>query len=103
MATEIIELVIDPDGTANCIYTDDLDLAQLGEVQVRRGSHCEPDEFGRWWADLAPVAGPKLGAFAKRSDAIRAEVAWLRQHWVERPIPTIQSQTTFRGDPDERP
>jgi hypothetical protein len=78
----MIELVIDRTGTANCIYTDDLDLAQLGEVQVRRASHCEPDQHGRWWADLSPVAGPKLGPYTLRRAALAAEACWLRQHWL---------------------
>ena len=90
MKPEIIELVIDPDGTASCIYTDDLGLAQLGEVQVRRASHCEPDEHGRWWADLAPVLGPKLGPFTKRSEALSAEVAWLRRHWLDGSPDTVR-------------
>jgi len=80
--SEIIELVIEPGGTAICVYTDDLDLARLGEVRVRRASHCEPDEHGQWWADLAPVDGPKIGPFNKRSEALDAEVAWLREHWL---------------------
>lgn len=84
MTGEIIELVIDAAGTTNCIYTDFLDLARLGEIRVRRASQCEPDERGRLWADLAPVAGPQLGPFKRRSDALRAEVAWLRQHWLSR-------------------
>ncbi len=83
MKQQIIELVIDQSGTASCLYTENLDLAQLGEVRVRRASHCEPDERGQWWADLAPVAGPKLGPFTKRSEALAAEVAWLRQHWLD--------------------
>jgi hypothetical protein len=77
-----IELVVEPKGTVNCIYTDDLDLAGLGEVRVRRASHCEPDEHGQWWADLAPVGGPKIGPFTKRGEALDAEVAWLRQNWL---------------------
>jgi hypothetical protein len=79
-----MELVIDPCGTARCIYCEDLDLARLGEVQVRRASHCEPDEHGKWWADLSPVAGPKLGPFDKRSVALEAEVVWLRDHVLRR-------------------
>jgi hypothetical protein len=75
-----VELVIGPGGTATCLYCEDLDLARLGEVRVRRASQCEPDEHGRWWADLAPVAGPQLGPFRKRSEALHAEVQWLRRH-----------------------
>jgi hypothetical protein len=51
----------------------------LGELCVRRASHVEPDDVGRWWADLAPVDGPKLGPFPLRSQALQAEVAWLNQ------------------------
>jgi hypothetical protein len=79
-----MELVIDPYGTARCIYSEDLDLARLGEVQVRRVSHCEPDEHGQWWADLSPVAGPTLGPFDKRSEALEAEIVWLRDHVLQR-------------------
>lgn len=78
----VLEIVIGPGGTATCLYSEDLDLAALGEVQVRRASCCEPDDCGRWWADLAPVGGPKLGPFAKRSQAIAAEVRWLQEHWL---------------------
>jgi hypothetical protein len=87
----VMELVIDPSGTATCIYSEDLDLARLGEVQVRRASHCEPDEHGQWWADLAPVNGPKIGPFTRRSEAVGAEVAWLRRHWLGCPR-TLKSE-----------
>jgi len=36
-------------------YTEALDLAALGSLSIRRASHVEPDEQGRWWADLAPA------------------------------------------------
>ena len=39
----------------------------------RRASHVEPDADGRWWADLSPVAGPRLGPFEVRSAALDAE------------------------------
>jgi hypothetical protein len=88
-----VELVIDPAGTATCLYTEDLDLARLGEVRVRRASFCEPDEHGQWWADLSPVAGPKLGPFTRRSEALRTEVAWLRQHWLDRSPAVVPPST----------
>jgi hypothetical protein len=77
MATEII---IGPTGDARAIYSEEFDFACLGEVQIRRASHCEPDQHGLWWADLAPVGGPKLGPYPRRSEALRAEVDWLRTH-----------------------
>jgi hypothetical protein len=78
-----MELVIRPNGSAVCVYGEELDLASLGELQVRRASHVEPDESGRWWADLSPTDGPKLGPFAKRSEALGAEVAWLTAHLLD--------------------
>jgi hypothetical protein len=46
-------------------------------MSIQRASHVEPDEQGQWWADLAPVHGPKLGPFAVRSAALDAERCWL--------------------------
>lgn len=75
-----MELVITPDGVLRCVYDEAMDLAALGDVEIRRASHVEPDAAGAWWADLSPVAGPKLGPFDKRSTALEAEVTWLRRH-----------------------
>jgi len=54
----------------------------MGRVQITRGSHVEPDEDGRWIADLAVVQGPRLGPFALRSEALDAEREWLESHWL---------------------
>jgi len=51
-------------------------------MSIRRGSHVEPDDAGRWWADLAPVNGPKLGPFVRRANALAAELEWLEAHWL---------------------
>ena len=76
-----MELVIDG-GTARCVYGEELDLAALGDVEVRRASHVEPDAAGRWWSDLSPVGGPTLGPFRRRSEALAAEQRWLSDHWL---------------------
>ena len=73
-------LVVAPDGQMQCLYDETLDLSILGSVSIRRASHVEPDELGRWWADLAPVQGPILGPFLRRSDALKAEQVWLEEH-----------------------
>ena len=39
---------------------------------------------GRWWADLSPVKGPKLGPFNQRRDALTAETKWLDEDWLTR-------------------
>jgi hypothetical protein len=77
-----MEIVILASGSAKCIYGEWIDLAALGQVQITRGSHVEPDQQGQWLADLAPVGGPLLGPFARRSQALKAEVAWLKEYWL---------------------
>lgn len=77
-----MELLITPHGTIRCLYDETLSLAALGRLTIRRGSHVEPTPRGEWTADLSPVGGPLLGPFPARSDALQAEVAWLREHWL---------------------
>ena len=45
----------------------------LGGRTVARASYVEPDQHGRWFADLSPVGGTTLGSFLHRSDALAAE------------------------------
>jgi hypothetical protein len=60
-----------------CLYSEAIDLASLGSLSIRRASHVEPAAHGRWLTDLSPVAGPVLGPFEKRSEALQAEIDWL--------------------------
>lgn len=81
-----MELVISPDAIVRCIYGETIDLAALGSMDIARASHVEPDADGQWLADLTPVAGPTLGPFPLRSDALAAESQWLSQNWLA-PMP----------------
>jgi hypothetical protein len=75
-----MNVTIHPDGHASCIYSESIDLAAIGTLDIRRASHVEPDAEGFWWADLGPVGGPALGPFAQRSVALAAELRWLEEH-----------------------
>lgn len=44
--TDVMRLVVRQGGQVRCVYGEDLDLAELGEVTVRRASHVEPDGQG---------------------------------------------------------
>ena len=77
-----MELIVDATGIVRCIYSEDVNLHALGHPKITRASHVEPDSKGRWIADLNPVSGPKLGPFDKRTDALAAEVQWLRDNWL---------------------
>ena len=79
-----MELIIEPNGCVRCVYGEAIDLARLGRVLIARGSHVEPDESGSWFADLAPVGGPRLGPFPHRSSALAAEADWLSTNWLTR-------------------
>ena len=83
-----MELIIDPMGQTSCIYCETINLAELGQLAIQRASHVEPDAQGRWLADVSPVHGPTLGPFAHRTEALAAEVAWLREHWLGEHSPT---------------
>ena len=77
-----MDLIVKPDGTIRAIYAEEIDLCILGHPVIVRASHVEPDERGRWLADLTPVAGPVLGPFDLRSEALEAERAWLVANWL---------------------
>ncbi|WP_440592956.1 hypothetical protein [Schlesneria sp.] len=77
-----MDLVIALTGDIRCVYDESIDLRSFGQVSIRRGSHVEPTSNGQWTADLSPVEGPILGPFDTRTDALDAEVTWLRNHWV---------------------
>ena len=77
-------LTIDPHGTTRLVYTEALPLEQLGALSISRHvSHVEPDERGHWWADLSPVAGPRLGPYRRRSQCVAAEVAWVEANVLD--------------------
>ena len=77
-----MELLIERSGNCRCVYSEAIDVRQIGDAHIRRGSHVEPTADGQWTADLALVNGPVLGPFSTRSEALDAEVAWLLANWL---------------------
>ncbi len=79
-----MRIAITPDGLIQFIYTEAVDTPRLaralGAMTVRRASHVEPTEDGRWTADMSPMSGELLGPFDKRSEALTAETEWLDEH-----------------------
>ncbi|RLS26221.1 MAG: hypothetical protein DWH74_00035 [Planctomycetota bacterium] len=71
---------IDRNGGIRAIYSDGFNWQALGKPLIQRASQVEPDHLGLWWADLAVSGGPRIGPFARRTDAIAAEVAWLERN-----------------------
>ena len=77
-----MNLVIEADGRVRGVFGEEIDLVALGSPRISRASHVEPDDDGRWLADLAPVGGPLLGPFEGRSEALDAELSWLEKNWL---------------------
>lgn len=82
-----MQLVIETTGRVRTVYTDALDLRTLGRSKISRASTVEPDETGRWHADLRRLQGPVLGPFERRRDAVAAERRWLVEYWLSVPLP----------------
>jgi hypothetical protein len=78
-----MHLIVSTAGKLLGLYDEPFDWAALGPVNLRRASHVEPDGAGKWWADLAPVHGPRLGPFRLRSRALEAERAWIEARLTE--------------------
>ena len=72
-----MDLFVNSAGDIRCIYGEELDLRELGQLTITRASHVEPDRDGFWWADMGPVRGPVLGPFKNRTEALGAERGWL--------------------------
>jgi hypothetical protein len=79
MAKEII-INFDEEGNADTIYTEVINLNELGKLKIKRASHVEPTAEGKWTADMSPVSGPLLGPFETRSEALAKEVEWLEEN-----------------------
>jgi len=77
-----VELLIAPTGIVRCIYSEAVELGELGKLEIRRASFVEPDRGGSWHVDLHPTGGPRLGPFLRRSEALAAEANWLTTHWL---------------------
>jgi hypothetical protein len=98
-----MQLVVSPSGQVRCRYAEAIDLSALGELAIRRASHVEPDRDGRWWADLAPVGGPRLGPFVLRSDALQAEAGWIDEFLLALPPAVTVPSSVLTNSTDDRP
>ncbi len=81
-----VDVFILSDGTVKFLYYDELKpLLNIGDVHVARASHVDPEktEDGlKWFADLSPVNGPKIGPFETRNEAIAGEIEWLTKNYL---------------------
>lgn len=83
-----MQIYIRPDGAAQCLYGEEIVLSELGELDIKRASHVEPDaaQPGYWYADLSPVGGPFMRGFTSRAEALSAEALWLNQQMRDKHV-----------------
>jgi len=84
-----MKITFEVDGRIKFIYDDTAaEVAQeVGTLTIKRASHVEPGGDGWWYADMAPVGGPRLGPFAKRATALTVEHEWLAMKGIPIPRP----------------
>jgi hypothetical protein len=74
---------IKSNGTIRFVYDDELEaLKHAGPSHTRRASFVEPDDEGRWVADLSPINGPVFGPFRLRKTALDSERDWIEEHAI---------------------
>lgn len=81
-----------PNGMAQCLYGENISLAALGTLDIKRASHVEPDEKnpGTWYIDLSPVGGPRVDGFSSRAEALDAEEKWLNSKMRTENVRVVQ-------------
>lgn len=87
-----MNLYFRPDGSAQCLYGENIALTSLGALDIKRASHVEPDQTkpGTWYIDLSPVGGPRVAGFESRAAALAAEEAWLNQKMRQEHVRAIE-------------
>lgn len=79
-------LEITPDGNIRCLYTDEVDLFQLGRLQVSRASHIEFDNDLRRWTVTSTKTSKRLHLARTREEALDWECQYYspgREGWDE--------------------
>ncbi len=66
-------LEVTPNGDIRCLYTDEVDLSQLGRLQVSRASHVEYDNHLRKWTVTSVKTGKRLHSAMTRESALEWE------------------------------
>ena len=89
----MIKLRITPDGCIRSLWTDDVHLAELGTMHVRRASHVEFDDRQQCWCvrEAVPAShlrrllqrllGQPTGRVLHRASSRSKALAWEHEHF----------------------
>jgi len=67
-----MNLIVNLDGTASCLWDEAIDLTKLGKVTVRRASRIEWDEISQAWWVQTPDGKPLFNS-PSRNECLRWE------------------------------
>lgn len=70
-------LCVRPDGSIEGLYSDEMRLDEVGDIEVRRASNVEFDAASGEWVAETPD-GQVIGRARLRSECIRKEVEFLQ-------------------------
>ena len=73
--SESMVLDFTPDGTGHCLYSELIDLHQLGRLECRRASHVEFNESAQQWDVMTPNRNTVLFSDPSRSACLEWEQA----------------------------
>jgi hypothetical protein len=66
-------LEVMPNGTIRCLYTNEVNLAELGRLNINRASHVEFDNHLRRWVVTSAKTEKRLHSAATREEALEWE------------------------------
>lgn len=67
-----MKVLITPSGKIRAVYSDQIELRDLGPCEIRRAASVEPTSNGMWEI-LSPEGKFLFGNYWKREDALRME------------------------------
>lgn len=68
-----VDTTIGTDGNIRCLYSDEIDLPQLGRLSISRASQIEFDNHLRKWTVTSTKTGRRLHSAMTREDALQWE------------------------------
>lgn len=74
-----------PDGTIESLYTDEIDLQEIGNLSVKRASHVEFNSDKQAWFVTIVDTGEVFGPHKTRKAALKEEVEVLESRMESNP------------------
>ncbi len=69
-------LEVTTDGNIRCLYSDEIDLSQLGRLNISRASQIEFDNYLRKWTVTSSKTSKRLHSARSREEALEWEAQY---------------------------